>query len=355
MKLILKKRYILIKKPRATAKQYLSIYRHEFHWAICSSALYYLTLPLLIRYPSIAVDCGLSRSKWHLLKSEDEEKNPTLPSWPKCITKHKNLTEWEDRAKRFVKSSEYFPLKTFKNHDNSLNTWMQKYENKKIALIHLKTNVGNATAKATDASTYHPTIEFLTSLDYQLVFVGREKMPDIFKKHDILNYAQSGIANFANDIALFNRADLAITAGSGIWLLAECLNVPFLFINYWHVYRIPASKNCVCLPTLVQNYSGSFLNFTEQWDLYKNANDSKAEIFPFHQFEARNATDDEILAACQELIELKRNDLPLNSLQKEFSEGSDYYFGNSRVSQYFLQKHKRLLRGNEKEALGLRK
>jgi len=337
-----KKKYILIRKSHDMSKQFVSMYRHKYNWAICNSALYYTTLPLLMRHPSLCLDCGLSRSKWHLLKRDEEVRDDALPPWPKILTKHKNLMEWEDRYRRKVKSSHLSPLRDYRNPDKRLDEWIQKCENKKIALIHLKTNTVNATAKITDAATYLPTIEYLTSLDYQLIFVGREKMPEIFKKYKILNYAESKIANFANDVSLFCRADLAITGGSGIFLLAECLNTPLLYINYWHLYRLPASQNAVCIPTLVQDSSRTLLKFSEQWNLYKSANDCRSEVFPAHQYEARNASDDEILSACQELIALNRNAIPLSPLQKKFTSSSDYYFGESRVSEYFLKKHKTL-------------
>ncbi|HSX37957.1 MAG TPA: TIGR04372 family glycosyltransferase [Chlamydiales bacterium] len=335
------KKYVLIRKSRRISREFTRLYKHKFDLAVCSSFLYYLTLPLIIRYADIRLDCGLSRTKWHKLNSADEVKSEKLSEWPKTITKHKNLSEWEDRYRRRVESPYFTPLRDFRKSDDRLDQFLAGSD--KIALIHLKTNISNATAKQTDSSTYIPTIEALITQKYQLVFAGREKMPELFKNYDIFNYAESKLSSFTNDIILFNRADLAIMGGSGIFLLAECLNIPLLYINYWHLYRLPATSSSICVPALVQDLSGRLLTFSDQWNLYKNADDAKSEVFPFDRYEARNATADEILKACQELIEIKRNNTELTALQKKFNNASDYYFGESRISDYFIQQHKDLL------------
>ncbi len=335
------KKYVLIKKSHWLSKEFIRLYKHKFDLAICSSFLYYLTLPLIIRYEDLRLDCGLSRTKWHKLNGSDEVISQELPTWPKTITKHKNLTEWEDRYRRRVQSSNFAPLKDFKKRDNRLDQFLGSSD--KIALLHIKTNISNATAKQTDSNTYLPTIEYLIANNYRLVFAGREKMPDLFKKYGILNYAESRIASFSNDIQLFNRSHLSIMCGSGIFLLAECLNINLLYINYWHLYRLPATRTSVCVPSLMQTRSRDFLKFSDQWNVYLNANDARSEVFPSDLYDAINASADEILKACQELVEIEKHNTELTPLQKKFNQGSDYYFGESRVSEYFLQKHKDLL------------
>lgn len=331
------KKYILIKKSHWLSKEYLSLYKYKFHFAICSSFLYYLTLPLIMRYETIRIDCGLSRTKWHPINNLDLVQGENLPSWPKTITKHKNLSEWAERYRRRARSSNFFPLKDF---NTSVSNFLEPFRNQKIALIHIKTNVGNATAKVTNPYTYLQTIEYLLDLKYKLIFFGREKIPELFNKYKLFNYSESKYASFTHDIQLFNIASLAIMGGSGAFLFAECMNVDLLYINYWHLFRLPAAHSAICIPSLVRTPSKNFLKFSEQWKLYKNAQDGRVEVFPFDQFEARNATSDEILAGCQELINLKETQSPL---QIQFARLSDYYFGESRISDYFIKKHESLL------------
>jgi putative glycosyltransferase (TIGR04372 family) len=332
------KKYILIKKSHWLSKEFIRLYKHKFHFTCCSSFLYYLTLPLIMKYDELSLDCGLSRTKWHPMPPSDLVQNKDLPTWPKIITKHKNLTEWEDRYRRRVRSSSFAPLKDFKRGDKQLDQFLAKTD--QIALIHLKTNISNSTAQVTDCKTYLPTIEYLLNNKYQIVFCGREKIPELFKQYDILNYAESKVASFSNDIRLFNRAKLAITGGSGIFLIAECLNVDLLYVNYWHLYRLPATRNSVCIPSLVETHSGRMLPFREQWELYKQANDAQSELFPKDLFRGKNASEDEILEGCKELLHTKND--KLTPLQMEFNRSADYYFGEPRVSEYFLQKYKSL-------------
>jgi putative glycosyltransferase (TIGR04372 family) len=332
------KKYILIKKSHWLSKEFVTLYRHHFDWAICNTLLYYLTLPLIMRYETLRLDCGLSRSKWHPIPAKDQVLDQKLPSWPKIITKHRNLTEWENRYRRRVLSADFTPLRDFRGDDPLLNQFLKGCN--KIALLHLKTNISNATALPTDPNTYVPPIEYLLQNKYQLVFAGREKMPPLFQNYPILNYAESDLASFSNDIRLFSKARLAITGGSGIFFFAECLNIDLLYVNYWHIYRLPATPKCLCVPTLIQDTRGRLLSFAEQWDLYKRAPDAQSERFSTDHYFARNATAEEILQGCRELLE---GNPTLSPLQLKFKQASDYYCGEPRISDFFLQQHQHLL------------
>ncbi len=331
------KKYILILKPTSLSKNFTQTYEHQPYTLVCSLFLYYLTLPIIMKYSSITLDCGLSRLKWQPVPFSKQVE--TKSAWPKVITKQQNLLEWEAIYQRRNTSPNFFPLKKFKPDIEELSSALN-FRNKKLALVHIKTACINATAKETDPHSYLSTLAFLSDCGYQLVFVGREKMPDIFKPYDMINYAESKLANFKNDIQLFDMADLAITGGSGIFFLADCLNTKLLYLNYWQLFRTPANHNCICVPTLVEDiHQKRMLSFSEQWNLYYEDN-NPVESFPSDYFNARNASDDEILAACKELIEDPKLRSKTTNLQQTFNQIPSYLSSDKPVvSEYFLRKH----------------
>ena len=97
----------------------------------------------------------------------------------------------------------------------------------KIALIHMKLHVINATAAQSDPSAYELAIRRLTDDGYQVVFVGREPFPPLFAKLGVLNYSESPVASYRHDVQLFAKASMAITAGSGISCLPDCMGKPY--------------------------------------------------------------------------------------------------------------------------------
>lgn len=338
------KRYLFIRKSSELSKACVDFYGHKFWWAIANNFIYDLLLPITVRYKDITLDSGLSRLKWQL--TDNNEYYLPLPgqTYLHRISKIDGQTRWTDYYKRRLKCSEYFPLKeaTF---DNSQLTKFLNGNTEKLALIHIRTRVMNATAKLTDPETYLDTLAYLSDLGYQLIFVGREKMPEAFRQYGLINYSESDIASFKNDIQLFNLADIAIIAGSGISFLADCYDKPHLYLNSWHLNRPMFSRNCICVPTLVQKPSGELLKFTEQSELYLSITEA-AEVFPAKHYQARNATPDEILMATQEMISLKENYKERSTLQEQFRQLDNKRmlgYSEVRCSEYFLKKHSGLL------------
>ena len=78
-----------------------------------------------------------------------------------------------------------------------------------------------------DPAAYLLAIRWLIEHNYQVVFAGREPFPVEFKAFDVLNYSESPLASYRHDVQLFALSSVAIvTAGSGISILADCMNKP---------------------------------------------------------------------------------------------------------------------------------
>ena len=336
------RRYIWIRLPDTYNETCINLYGKYFWYSKCDTMMYQLLLPILIYYKDITLDAGLSRLKWQL--TDDMKYYKPLPgqTYLHQISKQKNFANFCNYIKVRKKTHNITPLKvSVKNVNKKLKNLIKT--DKKIALIHLKESVCNATAQATDPSTYLETLKCLENLNFQLVFVGREKMPEVFHNFSIINYAQSDIANFKNDIELFNMAALAIISGSGIAYIADCIDLPYLYINTWHVQYCQVSSNCIIIPSLVKNKkTNQLLTISEQIDLYDKLEDRGAEIFPFNEFIVKNVASDEILEGLKELLNFKEE--YQNYLQSKIKE-KHFIIKNTSAnfSNYFLNKYSQLL------------
>ena len=341
-----KKKYVVLLKNLYHYREFLSVYQSKFYFASSSTILYYLALPMLMRYHSLLVDVGLSRMKWYFPLKIDKTRHPLSQGTPfiyQC-SPQESIDQHQVYYTHKLNSRRYFPFHDVPlQADDLLKKW--GLFGKKICLVHIKAQVMNSTAAIVDPETYIPALCYLRDMGYSFLFVGREKMPDPFHRFGMGNYAESNEATFKNDLLLFKSCEIAITGGSGIYNLADVYNKPFLVLNYWHLNLCPFSAKSVLIPSLIQTKKGVPLGFAEQFELYLKTN-SSTEVFPAEQFEARNATGEEILEGTKELLKIASAEVPFTPLQEKFRQiGKNrglLPFSLSRPSQFFLEQHSHL-------------
>ncbi len=215
-----------------------------------------------------------------------------------------------------------------------------------IALIHLKPAAVNATAGITPPESYLPTLDMLKAKGFKLIFVGREKMPVEFDHLGMVNYAQSGWATVENDIRLFKNASFALISGSGLAHFADVFDVPYVYCNSWHSFLPQPSVLCVEVPAIIRECGTGFqMTLAEQAAVFGARDDFADWNFPggrfTNRYEARLATDEEILSASEEALSLEF-DTPMSDLQKSTMKVDPFGFrkyAGSRICQTFLQHH----------------
>ncbi len=342
-----KKKYVWIRTRNDFSKTLIPLYRKQFAYATMSNILYDLVLPILLRWKDVTHDAGMAGLHWQL---------PSTGTWkyPKpwqthlyIDSKEHVLNLWRHWYHRRSQDPSFYPLQEYAAHRLAPDKELEQFlggQTKKMALIHIKENIMNATAKPTDPATYIPALQHLVTEGYSLVFAGREKMPDIFRQFPILNYANSPVANFLHDLQLFSIASLAITGGSGIAWVADTVGTPILYLNSWHIFMPPWSPKCVFVPTLVQKKDGNLLSFFNQFDLYTNTDFSKrGDAFPFEEHDPVNASQEDILGGLKELEFLPAS---LSAEQESFRQLHPQGWtveAASRVSNAFLKHHQNLL------------
>lgn len=342
-----KKKYIWIRTRNNFSKALIPLYRTRFHYAAMSNVLYDLALPALLIFHDITHDAGMAGLHWQLPKDGNWKYPKPWQTFLYMDEKQDVLPRWRDWYRRRLYSNDFMTLESDKLSPSQelLNFLDDNISN--IVLIHIKTNIMNATARVTDASTYIPAIDYLQLRGYRLVFVGREKMPKEFYNKNILNYSESSIASFLYDLQIFSLAKFSITGGSGIAWIADCLRKPVLYLNSWHLFMPPAGKYCIFVPTLVKDKKNEqLLSFTEQYALYLHTPADYGDTFPFGEYEPVNTTAEDIVCATQELESALKHYVPILDNQKKFAtlvQNSWTQFAQSRISSKFLSDHADLL------------
>lgn len=347
-------RVAFVRKASQIHRDTLSLYRKRFWYSSASSLIYYLFYLPAAASPDLHVDCGLSRLKWHYEPERKLERPADGQAYLHQISKAENRDAWRRYYAIRLQNPDYFPLREGIHPDRQLLEFLNNSAGKKIALIHIKNHVANATAAPTDANEYIAAIKWLQEQGYLVVQAGREPLPPQFEALGVLNYAEFSDATYRHDLQLFALASIAITAGSGIGTLADCMGTPLVYLDSWHLGMPMAAATSVMVPALVQEVAtGRFLSLKEQFDLYLALDDVGDEIFPADRYRGRNATSDEILAAVQEVIDFTSRKVDLTDRQKAFTridEDGLISISQSRVSDYFLRKHEELLDSGDRPA-----
>jgi len=336
-------RFVLLRRPSAIHDATYDLYRQHFWWMPRSTFIYNLLLPILMGNRFITVDCGLSRLKWQLREDCTWDVPPNGQSFLYQINKDQGMRAWEHYYQVRARTLNAAPLSENIGIDAELRDFLGG-STEKLALVHIKLHVANATAAETDPASYLDALRFLRDAGYRLVFVGREDMPDSFKELGLLNYAQSPIASYKRDLQIFSVSSIAITAGSGIALMPDCMNVPLVYLDSWHIGMPLFSEKCISVPTLVKSRAtGAFLSLAEQIALYRALPDNGDEVFPIRDWEPRSVTADEVLAAVQEALSPSVPPTARQQALHAILPGSLLDLAQSRISRYFIEKHQGLL------------
>jgi putative glycosyltransferase (TIGR04372 family) len=338
-------RYILLRLPSSFHDDTIGLYRRHFWLASNNRFLRNILWPVIIAHSELRLDSGLSRLKWHLRDDGSHSPPPNGQSFLYQVDKARNREVWQDYYRLRGRTGELTPVMDGLTPDRELIDLIG--DNRRLALFHMKLHVANATAAPTSPENYELAIRYLKQSGYNVVHVGREPMPALFGELGVLNYAESAIRSYRHDLQLFSMASLAVTAGSGIALMPDCMNIPFVYLDSWHLGMPMASKNCVMVPAvIVDRTNGRKLSFKEQLDLYFSMADHGDESFPADLYSVSNATAEDVLAAVQEVEAFSAHPAPLSDLQTRFRALDSAGLGaltQARVSESFLRKNAALL------------
>jgi len=243
-----------------------------------------------------------------------------------------------------VNKQKFYNEVIFKNQSHTLKKKLGIKVEDKVVNIHLKTSSGNACAKKTDPQTYIQTIKYLKKRGYKIIFIGREKMPNIFKKYKIFDYANSQFANLKNDLLITYISSFNICFASGVYSLANYLNKPVLYLGSWHLNIQSHYSKCVYFPAVLKlEKNNKYVNHKEQ--IRKAVSDKvvyKGFNFKKEKIKVINPTSSDILYSFKELENLVLKKYKKSFVQKKFNKkfkGHPQEYSQSIVSKKFLKKY----------------
>ncbi len=321
----------------------------------CSNTDAHIAIDAHFFYPELFVDAGISGLKSVLPDGPTRHRSwPTvaslatstgdiaLPCW--MLSNADAQAEALKYQFRRASTPDYQPLRDIGGLTPDLVELLGG-ECHKLALIHIRygrdeTNAGTAT----NPENLLPTLEYLIDCGYKVVKVGTEAFPGEFNRYPIINYSESRIRNFGNDLLLLKAASLSIMNASGIEHISELFGTPMVSYGRWNVSLLPAAENCVIVPSLFRRRdNGTLLKLSEQMNYWKTRPEGtepgSGDNFPSHSFDERPPTSVEILRGTQEAIDLGYSKRQRSELQERiFSLDHDNYkYCKSRISQYFLE------------------
>jgi len=278
--------------------------------------------------PSISINGGVSHANFILGKDNS------------------NRIRFNNTSRRIglmiSKTSEFYPNKDkLFNYKEESNKLLQSLNiTKKYVVIQIKTEKVNATFKILNPSSILKTIDYFLNKDYQIVFAGREKFPDIYSNKSIINYANSKYASALNDFLLVGHCSLVISSASGFCFIAENFDKPLLMIN-----TVAGAGNfgrrTIFLPTLLSQRSKVFNGKIQHLYLCTYGATMGRDIFD-DLYIVNMPSSEEIFMAAKELEGMLSDIVPsFTPLQKKISDDDGCPLlscGLSRISDFYLKK-----------------
>ena len=312
------------------ANQVLSTFNVKIFLSGIANLILY---PLAMRFPEIAIDAGMS-SVNHTLN----QKNKYFTENSYSYIFRTLLPSYVDSIK---KTADFYPLK--KNIPIS-SKLLSLIGSDRYVVIQIKDVIGNATFNLTNPNSYSCAIDHLTKEGYKVVFAGREKMPDIFRKLNVVNYAESNDATGQNDYELILNSQFVIATGSGFCHIPASLDIPLITMNSLQINGV-LSRKCIKIPSIL-NIDGNHVKFSTQLDCYYEIGQTGTDFVLPKGWQVIDVSSEDILKSVYEMDKLIQVNFksPLTELQQKFnlslSAADQLLVGLGRVSHSFLEQHK---------------
>ena len=343
--------------PETIASTYPSVFcPGNMVQIVVDNELARLAQEAMITHPELCVDAGTSHFKLALGSPEARRRGHLLhmPGWPRAymwVISHRQAYDCSlAYYRRRYESRDFNPLAAIPELTPELREFLGD-DGKPLALVHIR-NKPRTLGSAANAGTWtnpealEPSLAYLADSGYKVVKIGRESYPEEWQRYGVLNYSESPLVNYANDMRLLRAAAFVMVNASGFGNLADIIGVPMVYYGVWQINSVVSGRNVVLLPTLMRDRaSGRLLKFIEQMRCIQTLPEywqsGSPPAFPTDRYDERPNTGDELLAATQEAIALRTDWQPRSPLQERFFDlDREYSFAHieARYSQFFLER-----------------
>jgi putative glycosyltransferase (TIGR04372 family) len=301
---------------------------------IKSGLLNMLVTPFFLRHSKLALDVGQSSlNHGYMILNDKVEINK--PHEYKYIFQVKQL----EYAKIRKKTINNYPMRV-KDTNYVMPTALKNISSKKYILIQIKTEAINATFQPTNPLIFNHVFNTLKARGYEIIFAGREVMPDNFHNYGVINYASSELASGLNDYHLVFNAEAVIASASGFCYLPDTLGIPLLSINNWQMNNFVGERT-ISLPSLL-SLNNKKLKFREQLDYSYKLGQLREDNKPNDVY-CQDVTAEDLSLGVEELLKIVNTTVPKKSpLQiayEELFKGEMIFYQMSRIPNFFLHKN----------------
>jgi len=196
----------------------------------------------------------------------------------------------------------------------------------------------------TEADAFLPSLEFLGDSGYRIVHAGRSACPHSFERLDVVNYAESGLADFKNDLTLFSNAEICLFGNARQSVVAGVLDKPCVVANLRELTRPPVSNVCVYTVSRAKDReTGDFVPFGAQME--RGALENPSAPAGNHEYVDCDAAD--IREALVEALALTQSAKELSRDQQAYRDLASRYpcsnLAASRIGAVFIERCRDLL------------
>jgi putative glycosyltransferase (TIGR04372 family) len=227
--------------------------------------------------------------------------------------------------KRIKATPDFHPLRIEVPCPASLHEFLDT-AGQSIVVMHQRKVMSAGTKVLVSDDLYVPTLKYLKDNNYTIVFSGREKFPDDWRKYGVIDYANSKYASIKNDFHLYRMAKFGLLAASGTNLLAETQCMPYVQINSSQGAIPTYSMNSIILPSMWNDNETSQMASAAK----HIQNNLVFGIGYASGMSMQSITSQDLLSATQELEQLIEDWTPRTELQNKWIKtGKDIWEGRT--------------------------
>ena len=324
------RKYLWAQRSGAITETMAEVYGEHFGQfnlvMVANEALFEMTSEITRMVPEFGVDVGLSHLKNTVMSRDDTFVARMHDRLYYNVTNERVVRTYMNYYRVRAATADFDPWTPARPPIDGPLADLLGGNTDRIALIHFRKAPGNAGATV-PPETLFSSLEYLRDCGFTLVKGGTEPYPEEFSRFGVVNYSQSPLRCFRNDLALLSHSKFALVNASGLENLADVMNIPTVSYARWHLTMVPYSASTVIVPAMLYDPARErLLTFAEQILFFKTRHEFwEGNYFGWHfpvdRFVPRVPQADEMLAAVQEALELAGpNPPPLSPLQARFNQ-----------------------------------
>ena len=316
------------------------------------------------RCPTFIVGENLSAPLWHELASLIPFLSQSLHSYaiPSGEAMYWNdagaraLAQWDAENRGYPMRDAYDQVAL---HDDAINTHYSALrrehgmtEQDWYVCLHMRdggargeTDGIGESIRNTSMQTYMDAVRFITAAGGWVIRMGGPKTQPFPKMDRVIDYAHYRDQTPQMDIHLVRNARMFIGTTSGFAYVASAFGIPSAMVNSISSIGLLWSKNTRFTLKPVYTADGRMLSLKEF------TSDAYRWSYPTHEsmergkLTVRDNASDEITEATKEVLDLCTGQARDDDFDDTWRNhlGTPHFFGSSRPSKYFLEKHPTLL------------